>query len=244
MRYQEEGKETQIRVGDNIRHNREALGWSQKMLADMANLEMSHVGKIERGEVEAKIGTLCKIATAMRVSSDRLLFAHDPETDELEEQTGQYRFCLSQLEPEARKLHHRQTIDRLTKALDEPEGEDDEHIIDGEVLRYPASDTRPAHPISNEDAATLKDKEEVRNLRYSLVREWVETSDGESAYTYGIVGETDAGMERVACRDISTDRQGVEWLIRLMNTYSLAPCHFMDVVEDFVDRDYSIRVLY
>ena len=148
------------------------------------------------------------------------------------------------MEPEARKLHHRQTIDRLTKALDEPEEEDDEHAIGVEAPHCPAPDTAPTHPIPNEDAAALKDKEEDRNLRYSLVREWVETSDGESAYTYGIVGETDAGMERVACRDISTDRQGVEWLIRLMNTYSLAPCHFMDVVEDFVDRDYSIRVIY
>ena len=37
-------------VGSNIRRLREKRGWSQKKLAEMADLDRTYVGRIERGE--------------------------------------------------------------------------------------------------------------------------------------------------------------------------------------------------
>jgi transcriptional regulator with XRE-family HTH domain len=56
-------------LGNTIREAREGLGMSQEALAAAAGINRTALGKIERGEVQAKVITLMKLAGAL---------GHDP----------------------------------------------------------------------------------------------------------------------------------------------------------------------
>lgn len=65
--------ETYLRViGQNVRSTRKAQGISQETLADMAGIDRSHMGFIERGKKDIRISTLVKVAGALKVSPERL----------------------------------------------------------------------------------------------------------------------------------------------------------------------------
>lgn len=55
-------------VGDRIRHFRTIKNLSQEQLALLANVDTSHIGRIERGTSNSSIEMLDKIITAMGVS--------------------------------------------------------------------------------------------------------------------------------------------------------------------------------
>jgi transcriptional regulator with XRE-family HTH domain len=54
-----------VRVGAAIRARRKELGISQELLANIASLERSNMGKIERGENNLTILNLIRIAEAL-----------------------------------------------------------------------------------------------------------------------------------------------------------------------------------
>ncbi len=54
-------------VGERIRALRKERGWSQEELGEKADLHHTYVGAIERGEKNASIDTLDKIADALSV---------------------------------------------------------------------------------------------------------------------------------------------------------------------------------
>ena len=54
-----------VRVGRRIKELRTAKGWSQQMLADHAQVERSHLARLELGEREAGLLMLEKIALAL-----------------------------------------------------------------------------------------------------------------------------------------------------------------------------------
>jgi transcriptional regulator with XRE-family HTH domain len=60
-------------VGKGIRELREARRWSQEHLAELAVLNRSYVGEIERGEVTASLATIAKLARAVQVAPSALL---------------------------------------------------------------------------------------------------------------------------------------------------------------------------
>jgi XRE family transcriptional regulator, regulator of sulfur utilization len=53
----------------NLRRIREAQGFSQERLAHAANLNMTHVAKIERTEREPGVRTIAKLCLALRISA-------------------------------------------------------------------------------------------------------------------------------------------------------------------------------
>ena len=53
----------------NLRRIREAQGLSQERLAHAANLNMTHVAKIERTEREPGVRTIAKLAVALQISA-------------------------------------------------------------------------------------------------------------------------------------------------------------------------------
>ena len=53
----------------NLRRLRTERGLSQERLAHAANLNMTHVAKIERSEREPGVRTISKLAIALRVST-------------------------------------------------------------------------------------------------------------------------------------------------------------------------------
>lgn len=54
--------------GESVREHRRAAGLSQEELADLAELDRSYVGCIERGERNLSIENVCKLAKAIGVS--------------------------------------------------------------------------------------------------------------------------------------------------------------------------------
>lgn len=62
-----------IRVGHRIRELRNAKGWSQRMLADHAQIEYAHLARLELGQREPGVIILQKIADALGVPVWELL---------------------------------------------------------------------------------------------------------------------------------------------------------------------------
>lgn len=60
-------------VGSNIRRLREKRGWSQEKLAEMADLDRTYIGRIERGEKNIGVENLSKIAGTLNVAPSILL---------------------------------------------------------------------------------------------------------------------------------------------------------------------------
>jgi putative transcriptional regulator len=66
-------KDICARVGNRIRELRQAKGWSQQILADHAQMERSHLTRLEDGKREAGLKILEKIADALGVEPYELL---------------------------------------------------------------------------------------------------------------------------------------------------------------------------
>lgn len=61
------------KFGLHLKALREEKGWSQEVLANEADVPISQIGRIERGEINATLSTLDAIAGAFRVSVSVLL---------------------------------------------------------------------------------------------------------------------------------------------------------------------------
>lgn len=62
-----------VRLGAVIRARRMSLDLSQEALADVAEIDRSHMGKIERGERNVTFLNILKIATAIQCLPSDLL---------------------------------------------------------------------------------------------------------------------------------------------------------------------------
>jgi XRE family transcriptional regulator, regulator of sulfur utilization len=59
--------------GIAVRRQREARGWSQERLSELADLNRSYVGEIERGRVIASLVTVEKLAHALGLTPHALV---------------------------------------------------------------------------------------------------------------------------------------------------------------------------
>lgn len=62
-----------LAIGEAIRHRREELGLSQEEVALRSEVDRSYLGRIERGDNNAAVLTLAKIAGALNLSLSALL---------------------------------------------------------------------------------------------------------------------------------------------------------------------------
>lgn len=62
-----------VRFGEVVRARRSTLGLSQEALADLAEVDRSHMGKIERGERNVTFLNILKIANAIQCRPSELL---------------------------------------------------------------------------------------------------------------------------------------------------------------------------
>jgi transcriptional regulator with XRE-family HTH domain len=60
-------------LGGNVQRLRQKRGWTQEHLAEVTNLDLSYTQRVERGEVNATLGTLTTFADALGVSVSALL---------------------------------------------------------------------------------------------------------------------------------------------------------------------------
>lgn len=65
---------TLVQFGQNVRRAREAMGISQEKLASLADMDRTYVGGVERGERNASLLNICKIADALGISLKELVF--------------------------------------------------------------------------------------------------------------------------------------------------------------------------
>ncbi|MBA0100780.1 helix-turn-helix transcriptional regulator [Stenotrophomonas indicatrix] len=63
----------QIRVGQAIRARREASGLSQERFADTIEMHRAYYSKVERGERNLTLHTLCKVAAGLGVAPSIIL---------------------------------------------------------------------------------------------------------------------------------------------------------------------------
>ena len=54
-------------LGNRIREKRKSLGWTQEDLADIAGIDRSYIGSVERGKRNLTFTVLCQIASALRI---------------------------------------------------------------------------------------------------------------------------------------------------------------------------------
>lgn len=62
-----------VRLGAAVRARRTALGLSQEALADYAEIDRSHMGKVERGERNVTFLNIVRIANAIQCKPSDLL---------------------------------------------------------------------------------------------------------------------------------------------------------------------------
>jgi transcriptional regulator with XRE-family HTH domain len=67
-----ERKATAIQFGTNLQRYRRRAGLSQEKLAYLAVLHRSEISLLERGRREPRLGTIVKLASALRVSLNML----------------------------------------------------------------------------------------------------------------------------------------------------------------------------
>ena len=78
-----------ISVGRRITHARMDKGYSQALLAEKANISISHLSNIERGRKSLSAEVLLRIAEALQVSADSILFTDIPQVHKkVESQIG------------------------------------------------------------------------------------------------------------------------------------------------------------
>ena len=68
-----------ISVGRRIAKARTEKGYSQATLAEKANISVSHLSNIERGRKSLSAEVLFKIAEALQMSADGILFTDIPQ---------------------------------------------------------------------------------------------------------------------------------------------------------------------
>jgi transcriptional regulator with XRE-family HTH domain len=66
------------RIGRRIIRRRQELGLSQRQLAALLGIAPPNIGRIERGEQNVTLGTLCKIAKELGVTVEALIVAEPP----------------------------------------------------------------------------------------------------------------------------------------------------------------------
>lgn len=67
-----------LTVGRRIRLIRQQRGWSQEVLAELADLNRSYVGAVERGEHNIGIDTIERLAFALEITMCQLVGCVEP----------------------------------------------------------------------------------------------------------------------------------------------------------------------
>ena len=59
-------------IGERLRSYRNQNGWSQEELAERAGLHPTYIGQLERGEKNATLDSISKVAVALNISLSQL----------------------------------------------------------------------------------------------------------------------------------------------------------------------------
>lgn len=62
-----------VAFGEAVRARRKVMGLSQEALADLAGIDRSHMGKVERGERNVTLLNVIRISRALGISPSQIL---------------------------------------------------------------------------------------------------------------------------------------------------------------------------
>ena len=92
-------------VGQRIRNYRTQLGLSQEKLAELAGCHPTYIGQLERGEKNATLESIDKVASSLKISLSKLLENLGGETaSERNLPLECYEFLLSKSREEQEKI--------------------------------------------------------------------------------------------------------------------------------------------
>ncbi len=93
-------------VGQRIRNYRTQLGLSQEKLAELSSCHATYIGQIERGEKNATIESVEKIATALNIPLSRLFEKLDEDgTTDQNIPLACYELIATKSEKEQKQLY-------------------------------------------------------------------------------------------------------------------------------------------
>ena len=94
-------------IGQRIRNYRTGLGLSQEKLAELAGCHPTYIGQLERGEKNATIESIEKVASALGVSLSRLFEKLGGQEDHANDIPLQcYEFLSSKTREEQENIFH------------------------------------------------------------------------------------------------------------------------------------------
>ena len=93
-------------LGQRIRNNRTAQGLSQEKLAERSGCHPTYIGQIERGEKNATVESIEKIAAALQVSLSKLFEKIDVHEDGVSNiPLACYEFLSAKTQEEQERLY-------------------------------------------------------------------------------------------------------------------------------------------
>lgn len=103
-----------IEMGERIRKRRQELRWSQEKLAEMADISLNTVSRVEGGQSDMSIEVFRKLAQALGMSASELL--GDLDNSEKDGQIQRVLYRMRLLEHEDKEVVLR-TLDTLIDAI-------------------------------------------------------------------------------------------------------------------------------
>lgn len=70
-------KDLQCTIGKNIRDARKTCGYTKEVLAEKAEISVEHITQVERGDKMMSVPSLVRMAEALHVSVDTLIYDSD-----------------------------------------------------------------------------------------------------------------------------------------------------------------------
>ena len=92
-------------IGQRIRNYRTQLGLSQEKLAELAGCHPTYIGQLERGEKNATLESIDKVASSLKISLSKLFENIDSENNsERNLPLECYEFLLTKSQEEQEKI--------------------------------------------------------------------------------------------------------------------------------------------
>jgi transcriptional regulator with XRE-family HTH domain len=91
-------------IGERIRKYRKEKGLSQEELAHLANLHTTYIGQLERGEKNATLGSVEKVANALGIPLENLFRSIHSNPDSQEYTLSRIVTCLQTRSIEDQKI--------------------------------------------------------------------------------------------------------------------------------------------
>jgi transcriptional regulator with XRE-family HTH domain len=115
-------------IGERVRKARQLRGLTQAQLSEMSGIASSYAGIIERGDKKASIETLIRVANALNVAMDYLLFdSLDIQEDRLNHINGD--ILTVEVSPIKKNANMLELLSLMNRLVEQMNSDDKEYEI-------------------------------------------------------------------------------------------------------------------